>query len=91
MKDFDKGDGIAFLNTDIGLELSSGTTLICGDTYSDIPMVSMSQHLSQMTKTVFVSTEKELQEKVRAICPEVQFVSCPDALIVVLNMLSNEE
>lgn len=88
-KDFDKGDGIAFLNHDSGLNMEEGASLICGDTASDIPMVSASLSLSRETHAVFVTTDILLREKVSQVCPDAVFVSSPDALVIALCKLAH--
>ena len=84
-KDFDKGDGIRFLNDDIGLGMGSGACLICGDTNSDVPMVTTSMAIAGDTYAIFVTRKDELKAKVRAACPHALFVSEPDMLVTILN------
>jgi hypothetical protein len=90
-KDFDKGDGIEFLNRDSGLHLEKGTTLICGDTASDVPMVVASERLSAQTQAVFVTSDRSLREKVLRACARAVFVSSPDALVLALYKQSQSE
>lgn len=87
-KDFDKGNGIKFLNQDIGLEMSQGICLICGDTHSDVPMVTTSMAIARETRTIFVTPKEDLRNKVRAVCPQALFVDEPDALVMILNKLA---
>lgn len=86
-KDFDKGDGIKFLNRDMGLKMSEGDCLICGDTNSDVPMVAASMDIARQTHTIFVTRNDELRNKVRSVCPQALFVNEPDALVMILNKL----
>jgi len=91
LKDFDKGDGVDFLNTDIGFEMEKGVSLICGDTGSDAPMVDASKKISQETWAIFVTQDDALKERVRQACPSALFVSTPDALVLTLHALSKVE
>ncbi len=88
LKDFDKGDGIKFLNSDIGLKIEEGPCLICGDTNSDVPMVTSALELTKETSTIFVTQKDELKSKVASINPNAFFVSEPDILVTILNELS---
>ena len=65
LKDFDKGDGIKFLNSELKLNLEGeGTNLICGDTDSDSAMVKASMDFSQETIAIFVTDDENLKKKV---------------------------
>ncbi len=86
LKDFDKGDGILFLNDELKLDLQTGPNLICGDTNSDVPMVEQAMKLSSDTMTIFVTTDKRLKKKVKKACKKVLFVDNPDTLITILNL-----
>ena len=90
-KDFDKGDGVLFLNSRLGLHLEEGINLICGDTRSDIPMVQASMEQTENTWTVFVTENPSLQQEVRQVCPNSLFVSQPDALVTLFNNLGQKE
>jgi hypothetical protein len=87
-RDFDKGDGVRFLNADLQLEMDRGPCLICGDTGSDLPMLQASLDLAPETKAVFVTREEELRRRVRGLLPEAVFVREPDALVAALNGVS---
>ncbi len=86
-KDFDKGDGIRFLDQDMGLDMAGGACLICGDTGSDAPMVDASMTIAQETHAVFVTQKQALRDRVRNVCPHAVFVTEPDALVMILNNL----
>jgi hypothetical protein len=90
LKDFDKGDGILFLDSELGLDLHRGDNLICGDTASDIPMVSAAAEKSPDPWTIFVTREEALKEAVRRSSGRVHFVSEPDVLVCCLNQLGKE-
>ena len=91
LKDFDKGDGILFLDSELTLELSRGENLICGDTASDIPMVTAAAERSPHPWTIFVTGEENLEEAIRRASNRVFFVSEPDVLVCLLNQLGKEK
>jgi hypothetical protein len=86
-RDFDKGDGVRFLNEDLRLEMGRGACLMCGDTGSDLPMLAASLELAPETHCVFVSRKDELRRKVKDVLPETLFVGEPDTLVAILNAL----
>jgi hypothetical protein len=88
LRDFDKGDGVRFLNRDVPLFLNEGKSLICGDTSSDIPMVEASKEINDETFALFVSEDRSLQKNVLDVCPHAVFVSKPDVLVYTLNELA---
>ncbi len=85
LKDFDKGDGIDFLDRELGLELDRGPTLVCGDTGSDVSMARTAREKGGASRTIFVDADETLREKVRATGAEALFVSSPDVLVAILN------
>ena len=90
LKDFDKGDGILFLDSELDLDLNGGENLVCGDTASDIPMVTAAAEKSPDLWTIFVTREEKLREAVRRTSERVNFVSEPDVLVCLLNQLGKE-
>jgi hypothetical protein len=89
--DFNKGDGIDFLDKDLQLEIEGNINLICGDTSSDIPMVKASMEKSADTSAIFVTDDEGLKRDVRKACPDAFFVSTPDILVTILHDLSKTE
>jgi len=87
-RDFDKGDGVRFLNADLRLEMDRGPCLICGDTGSDVPMLQASLALAPETTAIFVTRSGELSQRVRALLPEAVFVGTPDTLVAALNAVA---
>ena len=87
-RDFDKGDGISFLDESLQLGLKDGPNLICGDTNSDVSMVETAMKKSEQTRAIFVTEDKELKNRVRSVCPNTLFVSEPDILISILNKIA---
>jgi hypothetical protein len=89
-KDFDKGNGIQFLDRELGLELESGPTLICGDTSSDVPMVEAALSACRDTYAVFVTDDEELKERLAQVAPNVRYVASPDVLVAALARIAAE-
>jgi hypothetical protein len=90
IKDFDKGDGICFLDRSIPLEISHDGILICGDTASDVLMITAAQKITDNVYTIFVTEDTVLQKKVSSECPDSFFVSSPDILVTILNNISKQ-
>ena len=86
--DFNKGDGVLFLNSDLDLNLTEGPNLICGDTSSDVAMVEASMSMTENTWTLFVTADELLKEQVRKVCANSFFISSPDILVTILFSLS---
>lgn len=87
-RDFDKGDGVRFLNDDLGLGMDGGPCLVCGDTGSDVPMLIATLELAPEAHSVFVTRDEDLRGRVRDALPDAVFVSEPDALVAILDRLS---
>ncbi len=87
-RDFDKGDGVSFLNEDIGLHIESGSNLICGDTPSDVPMVKHVNAHSENNGVIFVTEDGELKNQVKKYSQYPFFVSTPDVLVTILNQIA---
>jgi hypothetical protein len=88
VRDFDKGDGVRFLDEDAPLAMERGACLVCGDTPSDVSMLTASLELAPHTRAVFVTHDKGLRQQVRDLLPEALFVSEPDTLVAALNALA---
>ena len=103
LRDFDKGDGVRFLDRELGLGLKRGDTLICGDTASDLPMVAAAVEAASEagdgagtqggtdTWSVFVTQDAALRQAVQAACPRAWFAGRPDVLVTLLNELAKED
>ncbi len=91
LKEFDKGDGIIFLNEELNLGIEEGPNLICGDTRSDIPMVSVAMNRSNNTWAIFVTEDDDVKRAVNKVCPRSFFVTEPDTLIALLDSLTRRE
>ncbi|WFS61938.1 trehalose 6-phosphate synthase [Pseudodesulfovibrio thermohalotolerans] len=87
LKDFDKGDGVKFLDSELGLSLADGASLICGDTASDVPMLETALGLSPDARAIFVTEKKELAERVTGLTDAALIVPEPDMLVAILGTL----
>ncbi len=85
LRDFDKGDGVNYLDDELNLDIANSKNLICGDTGSDVRMAVASKEKTVYTKVIFVTEDEELKQKVKAVAPDALFVSAPDILVSVLN------
>ncbi|MBN1838023.1 MAG: hypothetical protein JW820_19350 [Spirochaetales bacterium] len=90
LRDFDKGDGIRFLDRELGLGLNQGPNLVCGDTSSDLPMVEAAVQAGGETWAIFVTRDAELRRRLRRTCPRSWCASEPDVLVALLNELGRE-
>lgn len=91
LSDFDKKDGMLFLNKELGLGLEEGPNLICGDTASDLPMIKGSLGKGAETKAVFVKNDRNIEKDARKVLDSIFFVDTPDILVTILNELSKKE
>lgn len=88
-RDFNKGDGIDFIDAQVGLGLD-GPTVVCGDTSSDVPMVERVADTSRDLRSIFVTTDDELKHRVESAAPQSVFVDSPDVLVLALGALAKE-
>ena len=88
LKDFDKADSVDYLARELGLEMSRGPHLVCGDTVSDVPMIHATTAHSRDTYAIFVTTDDELSDRVLDACQNAVIVSSPDILVTILNSLA---
>jgi len=86
LKDFDKGDGVEYLDEALSLNLDQGPHLICGDTNSDVPMLRTAMHHSNETRAIYVTRKPELQQAVKEACPYSAIVPEPDMLVTILGI-----
>jgi hypothetical protein len=91
LRDFDKGDGVRFLDRTLGLHLDRGPNLVCGDTPSDLPMIEAATRTGGETWSIFITRDNSLREEVRTACPQSWFASKPDILVALLNELGREK
>ena len=85
-KDFDKGDGLKFIDNRINLRLDRGPHLVCGDTASDIPMLEAVLEYTDDVYAIFVTKDAELAKKVVQLCPNTLIVPSPDILLTILGV-----
>jgi hypothetical protein len=91
LKDFDKGNGVEFLDKFVGLNLANVNNLVCGDTGSDLPMATASAKHAGKARTwaAFVTKNEGLRQKVSAVTEaNTIFFDTPDELVVTLHELS---
>ena len=88
--DFSKGNGVAFLNQKLHLNLEKGPNLVCGDTGSDVPMLEECLRHSENTWSIFVTTQEDLKERVRSLSERSLIVDEPDTLVALLNALAKK-
>ncbi len=88
LKDFNKGDAVAYLARELNLDFGSGAQLVCGDTGSDVPLVDAVLPHCPDTWAIFVTRKADLAERVAAACPNHIIVPEPDFLIGTLAVLS---
>ena len=86
VKDFDKGDGLKFIDSRINLRLDRGPHLVCGDTASDIPMLEAVLEYTDDVYAIFVTKDAELAKRVVQICPNTLIVPSPDILLTILGV-----
>ena len=88
VKDFDKGDGLDFICSKLEMKSSKGSTLVCGDTPSDIPMLKKAVEMFEDVWAIFVTKDEQLKQQVKEICPNSNTVPAPDLLLSILGLLS---
>ncbi len=86
LREFDKGDGLRFLDRELGLGIAQGRNLVCGDTTADLPMV---QACGPDTISIFVTTDPAFRRKLKEAAPQILFASHPDVLVTALNSLAS--
>jgi hypothetical protein len=87
LKDFDKGDGVKFLDRELGLGMANGVGLICGDTGSDVPMLEAALSVSPETRAIFVTRKQDLAQRVTGLTGAALIVPEPDMLVTILGTL----
>ena len=90
-KDFDKADAINFLDQALKLNMSKGPHLVCGDTFSDVPLIEAAMKKTPDTWVVFVTEDSKLSTKVEDMCPNSLIVTQPDILVTMLGLLSQHK
>ena len=91
VKDFDKGDGLNFINKTLKLGLEHNNCLVCGDTHSDIPMVTKLLYRNDKVFSIFVTQNpvliRDLKKKLDQ--NKLLIVSNPDVLVSALGKFSD--
>jgi len=83
-QDFNKGNGLEFIAKSLNLQLKNRTVLICGDTFSDVPMLNAAQNLGAEVHAIFVTQNEDLKQNLRSLAENALFVSSPDVLVFLL-------
>ena len=84
VEDFNKGHGVKFIAQKLKLPMKGKNVLICGDTASDLPMLTAAKELGAQVSCIFVTTDSDLQKEVRQSCEDALIVSSPDVLVSLL-------
>ncbi len=87
LSDFNKADGVRFLDKELGFRMAKGPHLVCGDTSSDLPLLEAALAKTPDTWAVFVTKDNNLAEKVRSLCSNSLIVPEPDILVTMLGSL----
>eukprot|EP01060_Flectonema_neradi_P001291 TRINITY_DN1075_c0_g1_i1.p1 TRINITY_DN1075_c0_g1~~TRINITY_DN1075_c0_g1_i1.p1 ORF type:complete len:1432 (+),score=336.45 TRINITY_DN1075_c0_g1_i1:54-4298(+) len=91
---FSKGDGVKYLNKELsmGITPTSGTILVSGDTSSDLPMLEAAIATGDPSNVfaMFVTENKSLADRVRALCPRSLIVPTADHLVGILRNVAKQ-
>lgn len=87
LKDFDKGDGVKYLNDELGLDMFRGPHLVCGDTNSDVPMLEAALEMTPETRAIYVTKNEDLAKRVTGLTPNAVIVPEPDMLVTIMGTL----
>ena len=86
--EFSKADGLNFLDEQLGLGLTQGPTLMCGDTKGDLPLLQACIDQCADTYAMFVTRDENLAAQVRERCAKSVIVPEVDVLVTVLDRLA---
>lgn len=87
LKDFDKGDGVKYLNSELDLGMFHGPHLVCGDTGSDVPMLEAALGMTPDSMAIYVTRNEELAKRVKGLTTNALIVPEPDMLVTILGTL----
>ncbi len=88
-RDFDKADGVRFIDSQVPLNLAEMPALVCGDTASDIPMLEYVTKTSPDSRAILVSSDADLIDRAKSAVPGLLSVSTPDSLVFSLGRLGH--
>ena len=91
LTDFSKGNGVGFLNVQLGLDLANGPNLVCGDTGSDVPMLEECLRHSEDTWSIFVTRKDDLRQRVSALTEKSMFEDEPDTMVAIFNEIASQK
>jgi hydroxymethylpyrimidine pyrophosphatase-like HAD family hydrolase len=86
-RDFDKADGVRFIDSEVPLRLAETPALVCGDTASDIPMMEHVAETSPDSRAILVTSDSGLIDRAKRAVPGVLPVSTPDSLVFAMGRL----
>jgi hypothetical protein len=89
-KEFDKADGLYFIDRELGLGLDQGPTLVCGDTPPDLKLVQACRDKQPDVYAVFVTKDASLAQQVQASAPHALTVPEVDVLVAALNRVAQK-
>ena len=91
-EEFTKGQGVGFLDETLELHIAERKVMVCGDTWSDLPMVEEATRRAGAASTaaIFVTRDADLEEAVRATGVDMHVVSEPDALVTALRAVARD-
>lgn len=87
-KDFDKGDGVKFLNHSLNLRMEQYNNVIAGDTAADLRMLEYAVSLNKRSSGIFVTENSQLEDAIKKITPNYLMLHSPDALVSLLAIKS---
>jgi hypothetical protein len=85
VRDYDKGDGLRFIDSRVGLRLEEGPHLVCGDTASDLPMLEAVMQHTPDVYALFVTRDPDFADRVKGLCSKTLIVPTPDILLTILG------
>jgi hydroxymethylpyrimidine pyrophosphatase-like HAD family hydrolase len=88
LKDFDKTEGVRFIADSINLPPKP--VLVCGDTFSDIPLITGALEIHPQSRAIFVTTDDKLKTELMQNAAPVHVVSTPDVLVTALSFFSTK-
>jgi hypothetical protein len=89
-KEFDKADGLYFVDQELGLGLDRGPTLVCGDTTADLKLVEACKKKNPDVWTIFMTKDEGLSQKVLASAPHALILPEVDMLVTALNRVAEK-
>ena len=86
--DFDKGHGLEFICKTLNINIENQKILICGDTFSDLPLLTKAKAMGANVSSIFVTQDEKLMKEAKSLCNDSFIVSSPDVLVALLKKQS---